>query len=148
MRQRVLPCKTVEIRTKNKGSIFLECKLSSKSLLQKKLSLTHRQCTHMPFKVSIHKQRAPCSRPQHYIWAVHHPTTQSALTTCSGRLWSRFGQVTEEPDTAYGSRPEVNADASDTWGEIGTRFPFVSSHTWRCSMTSRHAVVYCPIWCC
>lgn len=51
----------------------------------------------------------------------------SALTTCSVSLWSRFVRVLEEPDTAYDSRPEVNADALEAWGEIRTTFPFVST---------------------
>lgn len=89
-------------------SIFLECKLASKSLLEKKPSLPHRQCTHMPFNVSIHGQKATCfSEPQLDIWVVHHPTQLSALTKCPVSLWSRFGQVLDEPDTAYDSRQDV-----------------------------------------
>lgn len=127
MRQRILPCKTVEIRTKNKGSIFLECKSSSKSLLQKNLSLTHRQCTHMPFKVSIHRQIAPCFLElQHNIRVVHHPTTFSDLTTRPVRLWPRFGQVLEESNTACDSRPEVNTDAFEGWGDFRSSSSSVS----------------------
>ncbi len=42
------------------------------------------------------------------------------------RLWPRFGQALEEPDTARDSRPEVKTDAFEASGEIRTSFPFVS----------------------
>lgn len=74
----------------------------------------------MPFKVSIHKQIAPCFLLQHYIRVVRHPTTRPVC------LWPWFGQELEEPDTACDSRPEVNTDAFEAWGQIMTSFPFVA----------------------
>lgn len=81
----------------------------------------------MPFKVSIHRQIAPCFLElQHYIRVVRHPTSFSALKTRPVRLWPRFGQVLEEPDTACDGRPDVNTEAFEAWGEIWACFSFVS----------------------